>query len=299
MFGEKSSSGSSRPRPGSWLDRHPAVLPLLASIAVLQGAQGVLLALRYGSLGPEASGGMAVLGIWVAPVTMLVCLPLILLLRRFHSSWRRGDRHRASWAASFGLSAAIIGWMIADQVVNSLGISFPVEPVLEALAALAAGLAASSWRYPPVRPQKLAAAFVPVALVGSALLAPEPAGPQGTVIDDTTSQIPLESTGPAPPGSPDVVLVSIDTLRADSLGAYGRSPSLTPEMDHLAGEGIVFSRALAASSWTVPSMASVLTGLPVMRHRAGRPLSGSGMTFRRTPLADEVTTVAERFAAAG
>jgi arylsulfatase A-like enzyme len=95
-----------------------------------------------------------------------------------------------------------------------------------------------------------------------------------------------------------VVLVSIDTLRADRLGAYGRLPSLTPEMDRLAGEGVVFSRALAASSWTVPSMASVLTGLPVIRHGAGRPL-GSGMTFRRTPLAGEVTTLAERFTAAG
>jgi arylsulfatase A-like enzyme len=285
-------------RAGGWLDRHPAVLPVLASAAFLQVAQGVLMALKYGSLGPEASGGMAVFGVWVAPVTLLFLLPVILLLRRRHPAWRRGDRHKASWAVSFGLTAAIAGWMIADQAATNVEVSPIAEPWLEALAALAAGLAASSWVHPPVRWLKAGAVFVPVALVGSVLLAPAPPGPPGSETEDTTTQSPLESAGAAPAGSPDVVLVSIDTLRADRLGAYGQTPSLTPEMDLLAGEGTVFTRALAASPWTVPSMASVLTGLPVVRHRAGRPL-GSGTTFLRSPLAGEVTTLAERFAAAG
>jgi arylsulfatase A-like enzyme len=270
---------------------------VLASVAFLQLAQGVVMALKYGPVGAEASAGMAVLGIWVAPVTLLVLLPVILLLRRRHPAWLEGDRHRASWAVSFGLTAAIVGWMIADQVAANVDVSTIIEPWLEALAALAAGLAASSWVRPSVRWLKAGAVFVPVSLVLSMLLAPR-SGPPGSETQDETVQSPLENTGPAPAGSLDVVLVSIDTLRADRLGAYGRSPSLTPEMDRLAGEGITFTRALAASAWTVPSMASVLTGLPVVRHGAGRPM-GSGMTFRRSPLANEVTTVAERFAAAG
>ena len=77
----------------------------------------------------------------------------------------------------------------------------------------------------------------------------------------------------AEPARPDVVLVSIDTLRADHLGAYGRSPTITPEMDRVAREGVVFTRGLAASPWTTPSVASILTGLPIVRHGAGLPLS--------------------------
>jgi arylsulfatase A-like enzyme len=69
-------------------------------------------------------------------------------------------------------------------------------------------------------------------------------------------------------------------------------------MDRLAAEGTVFTRALAAAPWTVPSVASMLTGLPTTRHRAGSPM-GSGATFRRTPLPGDLTTLAERFAAAG
>jgi arylsulfatase len=102
----------------------------------------------------------------------------------------------------------------------------------------------------------------------------------------------------ADPTRPDVVLVSIDTLRADHLGAYGRSPTITPEMDRIAREGVVFTRGLASSPWTTPSVASLLTGLPTIRHGAGRPLS-AGFTFRRSPLEGRFTTLAERFAAAG
>ena len=283
------------PAAGGWFDRHPAVVTVLAATAFLQVAQGLLMALRYGSLGPEASGGMAVFGIIVAPVTVLLLLPVILLLRRRHPAWRRGDRHRASWATSFGLTAALAGWMIADQAAANTGVPAIVEPWLEGLFALAVGVAAASWVHPPTKWLKVAAALVPVILVTAFLISPDPPAKAEDSADPTAEEL---SARPAPAGGPDVVLVSIDTLRADRLGVYGRSPSITPEMDRVAGEGVVFSRALAAAPWTVPSMASVLTGLPTIRHRAGRPL-GSGMSLLRTPLDPALTTLAERFAAAG
>ena len=64
-----------------------------------------------------------------------------------------------------------------------------------------------------------------------------------------------------------VVLVSLDTLRADHLGAYGYERPTSPNLDALAAEGVVFEDASSTSSWTLPAHASLLTGLEVARHR--------------------------------
>lgn len=61
--------------------------------------------------------------------------------------------------------------------------------------------------------------------------------------------------------TPSVVLVTIDTLRADRLGAYGRSPTITPRLDALAAKGTVFENAWTTAPLTVPAHASLLTGL--------------------------------------
>jgi arylsulfatase A-like enzyme len=58
-----------------------------------------------------------------------------------------------------------------------------------------------------------------------------------------------------------ILLVTIDTLRADHVGAYGESGSLTPTIDGLAKEGVRFSRAYAHVPMTLPSHASLLTGV--------------------------------------
>ena len=67
-----------------------------------------------------------------------------------------------------------------------------------------------------------------------------------------------ESESAAPPN---VILVSLDTVRPDHLGAYGYRPALTPTIDALAARGALFQRCVATSSWTVPSHASLLTGV--------------------------------------
>ena len=156
-------------------------------------------------------------------------------------------------------------------------------PWVNAVAAVTLGLTASSLRptYRWVR------GWTFVALVLILLeLAPYPSQP-------ATPPAAKAVAVAADPTSPDVVLVSIDTLRADHLGVYGRSPTLTPEMDRIAREGVVFTRGLASSPWTTPSVASLLTGLPTIRHGAGLPLS-AGFTFVRSPLDARFTTLAER-----
>jgi hypothetical protein len=63
-----------------------------------------------------------------------------------------------------------------------------------------------------------------------------------------------------------VVLVSIDTLRADRLGLYGHAPARTPVLDGLAREAVVFERALSHCPLTLPAHASLMTGLLPFRH---------------------------------
>ena len=66
----------------------------------------------------------------------------------------------------------------------------------------------------------------------------------------------------APP--PNVVLVVIDTLRADHCSAYGYVRETTPHLDALAAEGVLFEHAWSQAPWTLPSMVSLLTGRYVL-----------------------------------
>ena len=67
---------------------------------------------------------------------------------------------------------------------------------------------------------------------------------------------------------PHVVLVTLDTTRRDRLGCYGYSRPTSPHLDALAERSVVFERAVAASSWTLPSHASIFTGMFPSSHGA-------------------------------
>ncbi len=60
---------------------------------------------------------------------------------------------------------------------------------------------------------------------------------------------------------PNIILISIDSLRADRLGTYGHDRDTSPNLDRLAAESVVFENAFSTTSWTLPSHASMLTGL--------------------------------------
>ena len=87
-----------------------------------------------------------------------------------------------------------------------------------------------------------------------------------------------------------VVLISIDTLRPDRLGVYGNAPDVSPRIDALAKDAVVFDQALALSPWTLPSHLTMLTGLDPVAHGV-RKLGGL--------LSTRVTTLAEALKAAG
>lgn len=102
----------------------------------------------------------------------------------------------------------------------------------------------------------------------------------------------LAACRPALPPSPgpNAILISIDTLRADHLGCYGYPRPTSPNLDRFAAEGAIFERAVAESPWTMPSHASLLTGLAPSRH---------GMLDDMSKLADAIPTLAEQIRGAG
>lgn len=74
---------------------------------------------------------------------------------------------------------------------------------------------------------------------------------------------------------PDVILITIDTLRADHLGSYGFALETSPNIDEVARHGVVFERAVAAAPTTAPSHASIMTSRYPSRHSIG---TGNGDT---------------------
>ncbi len=92
------------------------------------------------------------------------------------------------------------------------------------------------------------------------------------------------------PVGPNVLLISIDTLRADHLGAYGYQRPTSPNLDRIARQGVVFENHISSTSWTLPAHAALFSSLPDSVH---------GCTDTDRVLAEDITTLAERFGAAG
>lgn len=86
------------------------------------------------------------------------------------------------------------------------------------------------------------------------------------------------------------MLISIDSLRADHVSAYGYSRPTTPTIDRLARDGVTFAHAVSTTSWTLPAHAALLTG----RHDAEH-----GATLPQSSLDPSIPTLAEAMAAAG
>jgi arylsulfatase A-like enzyme len=70
------------------------------------------------------------------------------------------------------------------------------------------------------------------------------------------------------PGAPNILVIVVDTLRADHLSSYGYSRPTSPNLDSIAEQGVLFEHAFATSSWTKPSHASLVTGRYTYQHGA-------------------------------
>ena len=96
--------------------------------------------------------------------------------------------------------------------------------------------------------------------------------------------------GSTRPARPNVLLITIDTLRWDRLGSYGAAHNPTPVLDRLAARGTRFETAIAHVPLTAPSHASILTGLTPVRH---------GVRDNGAFVLTEKITLASTFRAAG
>ncbi len=100
---------------------------------------------------------------------------------------------------------------------------------------------------------------------------------------------------PEPSGAaesrPNILLISIDTLRADHMSSDGYDRPTSPFVDSLAKEGVRFEHAYATASWTTPSVVSMLTSTYQTRHRMGARLRGVPKVWTRIP--EELPNLAE------
>jgi arylsulfatase A-like enzyme len=95
---------------------------------------------------------------------------------------------------------------------------------------------------------------------------------------------------PAGAAPPNVVLITVESLRPDHMASYGGPRVTSPHIDALAREGMLYENARAPTSWTLPSHASLFTGLYPTVHQTTAPLGKLG---------DSYTTLAEVLAAHG
>ncbi|MBI3179731.1 MAG: sulfatase, partial [Deltaproteobacteria bacterium] len=89
---------------------------------------------------------------------------------------------------------------------------------------------------------------------------------------------------------PNVVVIAVDTLRADRLSAYGYGRRTSPQIEALAAQGTLFHNAFSASNWTSPAFASIFTGFMPSKHQ---------VIHRARAIPSEMTTLAEYFRRAG
>jgi arylsulfatase A-like enzyme len=87
-----------------------------------------------------------------------------------------------------------------------------------------------------------------------------------------------------------VVLIIVDTLRADFLSCLNSSAAPTPHIDALAADGVLFRKAISSAPWTVPSVASIMTGMSPLAHQ---------VITTRSRMPDKLNTLAEYMERAG
>ncbi len=199
-----------------------------------------------------------------------------------------------SAAAGVGLAAAYLGWLFFWFRIGRGAIIPGPLPALSPAANLLLTpvlyfllvTPASAWlfrragkRTPVLRPRlglRRVVAIVNVTIVAGLVLALLVVQRRGPMDFSSRTVAPRESGEHA-----NVVIVMLDTVRADHLSSYGYDRPTTPNLDRLARQGALFEDAEAPASWTLPSLASVLTGLLPHQHAAdwSRPMSPQPQTL--------------------
>ncbi len=168
--------------------------------------------------------------------------------------------------------------------------SFVVDGTLVALVVFVASLAvarifiASLSRTPP---RAFAASALVVALAAGATAA---AGRSAMPATEVGTSPRVTASASAVRDRPNVILISLDSLRADHVGCYGYDRATTPAIDKLAASGVRFSEAISTSSWTLPTHLTMFTSRYQLSH---------GVVHDRIALSPAVPTLGEVMKANG
>ena len=196
-----------------------------------------------------------------------------------------------AWSLGFLGVFVPLGLVIARYVVNKVVYAEQGVPMTGNLALLAGFGVASVlvlWLGPifltrtPLRvlvePKGTGAAYGGIAVLAAIFsFAPSGADPDGVLAPDNPAS-------DAPGGAPDAVLIVIDTLRADVLCAYGDKGGLSPNIDKLASDGVLFEQYVTQASWTRASFASLYSSMLPSGHKC---------ILKAEALPDDVITMAE------
>jgi arylsulfatase A-like enzyme len=169
------------------------------------------------------------------------------------------EREQLRWGALAGAWTVTVLILVAN--LNALGSAFSAQALGVDLAILVLGAAVSLAGAKLVEagtPKPLRITLV-VALTCWIIRLPLPAFFE--------PQYP-EARRPSP-DKPAILMVVVDTLRADRLGASGYDLDITPNLDRLADRSFVYTQAMAGAGWTLPAFASILTGMEPDHHGVG------------------------------
>lgn len=256
-----------RPVPAAGVER--GLLPIMAVWFALLASFGELATLAVRKFVQHREQLLSPHVVWMTPVADLLAFAMPLVL--FLLVWRMRPTPRVVRAACF-----VFCLLAATSVI----LMFP-RLHRTAVVLLALGVSAQAARLLPLQSVRFrrfmqrssAIMAVTVLLMGCVVAGWSWWGERRSVA----------LLADAPTGTPNVLLLIWDTVRAASLGLHGYEHPTTPNLERLADEGVVFDWAIATTSWTLPSHAAMFTG------RFASELTAD----YRTPLDGMYPTVAE------
>jgi arylsulfatase A-like enzyme len=201
--------------------------------------------------------------------------------------------YAAAGALTFSALVTVIGrFRVFRDVLNETFDRAPISPLTFQIGSLVAAVLLASLAFVALRTiaRREGAATSLAATLGIFLVGVVASG-AAMVMRGTPPAVVHSAIAQRPQANgPNVIVIMVDTLRADHLSCYGYTANRTPAIDALASDGTRFAHAYSQASWTRPSVATILTSLYPSSHKA---------VHKSDVLPDAVVTLPEVLQAAG